>query len=115
MADETSMWNFSDSDPNLDFQFDTPSNSEDNSESMPLAGHIQHNSKHSSSIRLTPDKPNITFGDEILTIIDKRKQVAHKTLCDEHRNQEHIKTLYSLLQDQNQPIHYILSPSKQTQ
>ena len=80
MADQTSMWNFSDSELNLDFQCNTPFNSEDNSESTPLAGHIQHNSNHISSIRLASDKPIITFGVKTSLLVKKRKQVAQKTL-----------------------------------
>ena len=79
MLDQQAMWNFSDSEPNLDIQYNTPENS-DNSDTIPLARQIPAKRKQISPIKITPDKLSITFGDKTSVLINERKQVARKTL-----------------------------------
>ena len=80
MLDQQSMWNFSDSEPNLDIQYNTPEDSEAESYTIPLARKVQNRRKQISPIKITPDKLSITFGDKTSVLINKRKQIARKTL-----------------------------------
>ena len=80
MLDQQSMWNFSDSEPNLDIQYNTPENSDAESDTIPLAKQRQSKRKRISPIKITPDKLSITFGDKTSVLLNKRKQVARKTL-----------------------------------
>ena len=80
MLDQQAMWNFSDSEPNLDIQYNTPTNSDKNSQTIPLARHYQRKLKHISQINITPHKINITFGDKTTVLINKRKKVVRKTI-----------------------------------
>ena len=73
-------WNFSDSEPNLDIQYNTLENSDEESDTIPLARQIPAKRKQISPIKITPDKLSITFGDKTSVLINKRKQVARKTL-----------------------------------
>ena len=63
MLDQQAMWNFSDSQPNLDIQYNTPENSDEDSDSIPLARQKQAKRKQISPIKITLDKLSITFGD----------------------------------------------------
>ena len=67
--DQQSMWNFSDSEPNLDIQYNTPANSDADSDTTPLARQAQNKRKHISPIKITPDKLSITFGDKTSVLI----------------------------------------------
>ena len=80
MLDQQTMWNFSDSEPNLDMQYNTPENSDEESDTIPLARQISAKRKQISPIKITPVKLSITFGDKTSVLINKRKQVARKTL-----------------------------------
>ena len=80
MLDQQAMWTFSDSEPNLDIQYNTPDNSDDESDTIPLAGQKPAKRKHISPTKLIPDELSITFGDKTSVLINKRKQVARKTL-----------------------------------
>ena len=64
MLDQQAMWNFSDSETNLDIQYNTPKNSEEDSDSIPLARQRQAKCKQISPIKIIPDKLSITFGDK---------------------------------------------------
>ena len=61
MLDQQSMWNFSDLEPNLDIQYNTPTGSYEDSETIPLARQSQGKRKHISPIKTTPEKFSITF------------------------------------------------------
>ena len=61
MLDQQSMWNFLDSEPNLDLHYNTPTNSEEDSEIIPLVRQAQGRRKHISPIKITPDKLSITL------------------------------------------------------
>ena len=76
MLDQQAMWNFLDSEPNLDIQY----NSDGESDTIPLARQIPAKRKQISPIKITPDKLSINFGDKTSVLINKRKQVARKTL-----------------------------------
>ena len=80
MLDQQTMWNFLDSEPNLDIQYNTPENSDKESDTIPLARQLSAKRKQISPIKITPDKLSITFGDKIYVLINKREQVARKTL-----------------------------------
>ena len=80
MLDQQAMWNFSDSEPNLDIQYNTPENSDAESDTIPLARQRQSKRKQISPIKIRPDKLGITFGDKTSVLLNKRKQVAGKTL-----------------------------------
>ena len=80
MLDQQAMWNFSDSEPNLDIQYNTPENSDAESDTIPLARQRQSKREQISPIKITPDKLSITFGDMTSVLSSKRKQVARKTL-----------------------------------
>ena len=80
MLDQQAMWNFSDSEPNLDIQYNTPENSAEDSDSIPLARQRQAKRKQIPPIKITPDKLSIVFGDKTSVLINKIKQVARKTL-----------------------------------
>ena len=80
MLDNQAMWNFSDSEPNLDIQYNTRENSDEESDTLPLARQKPPKRKQISPKKITPDKLSITFGDKTSVLINKRKQVARKTL-----------------------------------
>ena len=80
MLDQQAMWNFSDSESNLDIQYNTSTNSDKDSETIPLARQTQGKRKHISPIKITPDILGITFGYKTSVLINKRKQVARKTI-----------------------------------
>ena len=80
MLDQQAMWNFSDSEPHLDIQYNTPENSDAESDTIPLARQRQSKRKQLSPNKITPDKLIITFGDKTSVLLNKRKQVARKTL-----------------------------------
>ena len=80
MLDQQAMWNFSDSEPNLDIQYNTPENSDAESDTIRLAKQRQSKRKQISSIKITPDKLSITSGVKTSVLLNKRKQVARKTL-----------------------------------
>ena len=80
MLDQQSMWNFSDSEPNLDIQYNTHEDSEAESDTIPLARQKQKKRKQISPIKNTTDKLSITFGDKTSIQINNRKQIARKTL-----------------------------------
>ena len=77
---QQAMWNFSDSETKLDIQYNTPENSDAESDTNPLARERQSKCKQISSIKITPDKLRITFGDKTSVLLNKRKQVARKTI-----------------------------------
>ena len=74
MLDQQSMWNYSDSEPNLDIQNNTPTNSDEDSETIPLARQAQRKRKHISIIKITPDKLSITFGDKTSVHMNKKNK-----------------------------------------
>ena len=80
MLDQQSMWNFSDSEPNLDVQYNTPSNSAADSDIIYLARKALNKRKLISPIKLTRDKLSIIFGDKTSVLKNKIKQVPRKTL-----------------------------------
>ena len=80
MLNQQAMWNFSDSEPNMDIQYNTPENSDAESDTIPLARQRQSKRKQISPFRITINKLSITFGDMNSVLINKRKQVARKTL-----------------------------------
>ena len=80
MLDNQAMWNFSDSEPNLDMQYNTAENSDEESDTLPLARQKPPKHKKISPIKIAPDKLSITFGDKTSVLINKRKQIARKTL-----------------------------------
>ena len=80
MLDQQTIWNISDSEPNLDIQYNTPENSDEESDTIPLARQIPTKLKQISPIMITPDKLSITFGDKTSVLTNKRKQVVRKTL-----------------------------------
>ena len=80
MLDQQAMWIFSNSEPKLDIQYNTPAISENDSETTPLACQIHVNRKHNSPIKITPDKFSIAFEDTLSVIKNKRKRAAQETL-----------------------------------
>ena len=80
MLDRQSMRNFSDSEPNLDIQYNTPEDYEVESDTIPLARQVQNKRRQKSPIEITHDKLSITFGDKTSVLMNKRKQIARKTL-----------------------------------
>ena len=62
MLDQQAMWNFSDSEPILDIQYNTPENSDEESDTIPLARQIPAKRKQISQIKIIPDKLSITVG-----------------------------------------------------
>ena len=94
MLDQQSMGNFADTEQNLKIQYNTPEDSEAESDTIPLARQVQNKSKQKSPIKITPDKLSITFGDKTFLLINKRKQIARKTLM--RRVQEPRATLKPL-------------------
>ena len=100
VLDQQAIWNFSDSEPNLDIQYNTPQNSDAESDTIPLARQRQSKRKQLSPIRITPDKLSITFGDKTSVLLNKRKQVARKTLmrrASEPRGT--LKPLWNIIPD----------------
>ena len=78
--DQQAMWNFSDSEQNWDIQYNTPENSDEESDTIPHARQRPAKRKQISPMKITPDKLSITFGDKTSVLINKRKQVARKKL-----------------------------------
>ena len=78
MLDQQAMWNFSDSEPNLDIQYNTPTNPDEDSETIPLARHYQRKRKHISPIKTTSDKLSITFGDKTSVVKKKENKSPEK-------------------------------------
>ena len=78
MLDQQTMWNFLDSEPSLDTQYNTHENSDEESDTIPLARQIPAQRKQISPIKITPDKLSITFGDKSSVLINKRKQIQGK-------------------------------------
>ena len=74
MLDQQAMWNFSDSEPNLDIQYNTPENSDAESDTIPLARQKQSKRKQISPIKITPDKLSITFGDKTSVLLNKENK-----------------------------------------
>ena len=73
----------SDSEPDLDIQFQKAMDEEDSSDQSTLQN-IQKKAikrKNISPTKITPDKLMVTFGDKITTITNTRKQVARKTFA----------------------------------
>ena len=80
MLDQQAMCNFSDSEPNLDIQYNTPENSDAELDPIPLARQRQSKRKQISPIKIKPDNLNIAFGDKTSVLSNKRKHVARRTL-----------------------------------
>ena len=91
MLNAETIWNLkSDSDPDLDIQFQPAIDEEDSSDQSTLQN-VQKNAikrKNISPIKIIPDKLIVTFGDKTTTITNARKQVARKTLARKHLNHE---------------------------
>ena len=69
MTDQQTTWNFSDSEPNLDIQYNIPSNSDEELEKVLLAQQAHGKSKHITPIKITPDKLSINFGEKTSLLI----------------------------------------------
>ena len=52
MLDQQAMWNFSDSEPNLDIQYNTPENSDAESDIIPLSRQKQSKRQQISPIKI---------------------------------------------------------------
>ena len=84
MLKADTIWNLeSDSEPQLDIQFQSTIDEDDSSDQSTL-----HNVKKKaikrkkiSPIKIIPDKLMITFGDKTTSITNTRKQIARKTLA----------------------------------
>ena len=88
-ADTT--WNLeSDSEPELDIQFQQTIDEEDSSDQSTLQNVKKKaiKRKNISPIKIKPDKLMITFGDKTTSITNTRKQVAQKHSLEKHLNHE---------------------------
>ena len=84
----------------MDIQFNTPENSDEESDMIPLARQISAKRKQISPIKITLDKLSITFGDKTSVLINKRKQVARKTLMRKAPEPtETLKPLWNIIPD----------------
>ena len=103
MLKADTIWNLeSDSEPQLDIQFQSTIDEDDSSDQSTL-----HNvkkkaikRKNISPIKIIPDKLMITFGDKTTSIINTRKQIARKTLARKARETRGtLKPLWNIIPD----------------
>ena len=84
MLNEAAIWNQdSDSEPQLDIQYQSPQNTDTDSDEEPLATKrttTAQKRKTISPIKIIPDKLSVTFGDKTSVIIKLKNQVAQKTI-----------------------------------
>ena len=84
MLKADTIWNLeSDSEPQLDIQFQ-PTIEGDDSPDQSTLQNIKKKAikrKNTSPIKITPDKLMVTFGDKTTSITNTRKQIARKTIA----------------------------------
>ena len=84
MLNEAANWSQdSDSEPQMDIQYQPQQNMDTDSDEEPLAtkhATTAQKRKTSSPIKIVPDKPSITFGDKTSVIVRSKNQVARKTI-----------------------------------
>ena len=94
-----SIWNIeTDSEPELDIRFNEDIPEEDSASDNSTLQNVKKKAakrKHTSHIKIIPDKLMLTFGDKTTTISNTRKQVARKTIA--RRTNEPRGTLNPLL------------------
>ena len=85
MLNAASIWNVeTDSEPELDIRFQENTQDEESASDDATLQNVKRRAakrKHTSPIKITPDKLMITFGDKTTTITNTKKQVARKTLA----------------------------------
>ena len=104
MLNAESIWNIeTDSEPELDIRFNEDTPDEDSVSDNSTLKNVKKKAvkrKHTSPIKIIPDKLTLTFGDKTTTITKTKKQVARKTLA--RRSQEPrgtIKPLWNIIPD----------------
>ena len=84
MLNEAAIWNQdSDSEPQLDIQYKSPSASNTESDDQPLSTKgttAAQKRKTISLIKISPDKLSITLGDKTAVIVKSKNQKARKTI-----------------------------------
>ena len=84
MLNEAIIWyQDSNSEPQLDIQYQSPENSDTDSDEQPLAikrTTTTQKRKTISPIKIIPDKLSVTFGERNSVLIKPKNQVAHKTI-----------------------------------
>ena len=85
MLNAESIWNIeTDSEPELDIRFNEDIPDEDSASDNATLQNVMKKAvkrKHTSTIKIIPDKLMLTFGDKTTTITNTRKQVVRKTLA----------------------------------
>ena len=104
MLNAESIWNIeTDSEPELDIRFNEDTPDEDSASDNSTPQNVKKKAvkrKHTSPIKIIPDKLTLTFGDKTTTITKTKKQVARKTLA--RRSQEPrgtLKPLWNIIPD----------------
>ena len=104
MLNAESIWNIeTDSEPELDIRFNEDTPDEDSASDNSTLQNVKKKAvkrKHTSPIKIIPDKLTLTFGDKTTTITKTKKQVARKTLA--RRSQEPrgtLKPLWNIIPD----------------
>ena len=95
-------WNHdSDSEPEVDIQYMSDTNSDTNSVNQPLANKqpsISFKRKHNSPTRITSDKLSIMFGKKTSMLVKTKTQIARKIIMRRIKEpRETIKPLWNLL------------------
>ena len=104
MLDQQTMWNFSDSEPNLDIQYNTPENSDAESDTIPLARQRQSRQKK----KQLQTEAQLT-GTQQVTEQNKPGTPARASEAREERpNQDMPGTSYM---ESNQPLQHQAGPS----
>ena len=84
MMNEAEIWNQdSDTEPQLDIQYQSQHNLDTDSDEEPLAtkrATTAQKRKTVSPLKIVPDKLSITFGDKTSVIVKSKNQVARKTI-----------------------------------
>ena len=85
MLNAESIWNIeTDSEPELDIRFNEDIPDDESASDNSTLQNVKKKAakrKHTSPVKITPDKLMITFGDKTTTINNTRKQIARKTLA----------------------------------
>ena len=104
MLNAESIWNIeTGSEPELDIRFNDEIREEDSASDNSTLQNVKRKTmkrKHTSPIKIIPDKLMVTFGDKTTTITNTRKQVARKTLArrtNEPRGT--LKPLWNIIPD----------------
>ena len=104
MLNAGSIWNIeTDSEPELDIRFNEDIPDDDSASDNSTLQNIKKKTakrKHTSPIKITPDKLIITFGEKTTTINNTRRQVARKTLARRATEpRDTLKPLWNIIPD----------------